>query len=111
LIIPQISARKFDYLKNYCLLESGILDRLEHDVRNLIGNIDEEKIKKVIEDLIANTEILTPEIINNALILSQIEDEKKKNVLLDIHYSIQILQNQINNPLEGFGKKSYAKVM
>lgn len=111
-IVPQISAKKFDYLKNYCLLESGILDRLEHDVRNLLGNTDEEKFQKTIEEIKANGDILTPEIISQTETLANtIDFENRKQILGDIHRSLQILQNQINNPGESSGKKSHAKVM
>lgn len=110
--IPPISAKKFDYLKNYCLLESGILDRLEHDIRNLFGNSNEEKFKQTIEEIEANRDILTPEIISHTETLSNTTDfENRKQILDAIHHSLQALQNQINNPGESSGIKSHAKVM
>lgn len=111
-VIPRISAKKFDYLKNYCLLESGVLDRLEHDIRNLLSNINEAKLQKAIEEIQANKNILTPEIISFTENLATVTDfERREKLLGDIHHSLQVLQNQMNNPGECSGKKSHAKVM
>ena len=112
IVVPNNSAKKFDYLKNYCLLESGVLDRLEHHIRNLLGNMDEARIQKVIEEIKANKDILTPEIISCTENLETVTDVKsRKRLLGEIHRSLQILQNQVNNPGESSGKKSHAKVM
>jgi hypothetical protein len=106
IVIPEISSKKFDYLKNYCLLESGILDRLEHDIRNLLGNSDVGKIQKTIEEINANSDILTPEIISHTESLANSTDfENRKHILGEIHRSLQVLQSQINNPGESSGKK------
>lgn len=111
-VIPKISAKKFDYLKNYCLLESGTLDRLEHDIRNLLVNSDEEKFQKTIEEIKANRDILTPEIISLTEAFESTTDFESRNQILNkIHYSLQVLQNQINNPGESSGEKSHAEVM
>jgi len=64
--IGNISRNKFNYLKNYCLLESGILDRLEHDVRRMLGNPDENELNKLIENVEANEDVLTPKVIELA---------------------------------------------
>lgn len=111
-VIPDISSKKFDYLKNYCLLRSGILDRLEHDVKNLLNNIDLAKLQKAIDEIQVNKDILTPEIISFTKKLAAVTDfEKRERLLNDIHHSLLVLQNQINNPEECSEKKSHVKVM
>jgi hypothetical protein len=108
---PQLSERKFDYLKNYCLLESGILDRLEHDVRRALENLNDQKLKKLIEDIKVNEDILTNDIVKKAEKLISNNSVQIKNKLTEIHRQLQVLQSQINNPGETAGKKSYSVVM
>ncbi len=110
--VPIISTKKFDYLKNYCLLESGVIDRLEHDIRNLLGNPDEARLKKVIEEIKANKDILSTEIIDITENLEKLTDlEAQKKLIGIIHSSLQYLQKQINNPDDSSDKKSHAKVL
>jgi len=112
IVIPKISSKKFDYLKNYCLLESGVLDRLEHEVRNLLGSNSEAKLIKAIEEIKANKDILTPQIISKTEMLENTDDiQIREKLLHDIHRFLQVLQNQINNPGESSEKKSHARVM
>ncbi len=111
LSIPVISTRKFDYLKNYCLLESGILDRLEHDIRNIIANPEPVKLSKFIGDVNSNTDILSNEIVvkTNGLVAPINEDTKQ--TLSGIHQLIQYLQKQYNNPGTSIGRKSDSKIL
>jgi CheY-like chemotaxis protein len=112
LAIPDISPKKFEYLKNYCLLESGILDRLEHDIRKLSVNPDEVKMQKVIEEIKVNRDILTSEIIKISERLEKITDiENCTELLEELHQSFMVLQSMVKKTEEGSGKKSHVKVM
>lgn len=55
--VPTISYRKFDYLKKYCLTQSGILDKLEHVLRpnKVLSN---SKIEDLLCQIKANADIV-----------------------------------------------------
>ncbi len=108
---PQLSERKFDYLKNYCLLESGILDRLEHDVRRALDNLNDQKLKKIVEDLKANGDILTNKIIEETNKLNGKKDINCIEALKEIDRLLLLLISQQNDPGKVLGKKSHSIVM
>ncbi len=76
----EISTRKFNYLKNYCLVKTGIIDRLAHDLKNLLGNLESGKLSKFVSDIKINSAILTEGIIALAdnLLIEQNEENKRK---------------------------------
>ena len=110
--IPVMSIKKFGYLKNYCLLKTGIIDRLSHDLRNLLANIDESKLSRFINDINMNREILTDNIsnISNRLLQQHTEAEKKK-LLSELQQSLIKLSIQLNESANGMKKKSHSRVI
>lgn len=109
--VAEISQRKFDYLKNYCLLESGILDRIEHDLRPLLSNPEPSRLQRLISDLKAHSDILTAEVLTLVQKINGPADVGVKEILNQIHRLIQDLQAQFNYPGETANKRSRSTVM
>ncbi|MEX0813703.1 MAG: response regulator [Chitinophagales bacterium] len=55
--LPPVSKRKFEYLRKYCLTESGILDKLEHDIRPG-RKLSDDQIEDLLQHIRANADLL-----------------------------------------------------
>ena len=110
--VPEYSERKFNYLRNYCFLKAGILDRLIHDVRNLRNNFKEEKYKTFIDDLYANSDIISNELTYTISRLKNCVEVNHRNTLLDdVHGLLHAHQKEIGSSEESYRKKSRAKIL
>ncbi|MFZ5341181.1 MAG: hypothetical protein ACOZBL_01035, partial [Patescibacteria group bacterium] len=110
--IPDISQRKFNYLKNYCLLKSGIVDRFEHELRKFINNPDSSMLLSFITDMQLNKDVLSESILNKASQLQIATDNaERKRLLLEIHSEFLELSDKLNRPSYEKRKKSHSKVI
>ncbi len=110
--VPKYSNKKFDYLKNYCLREAGILDRLLHDVRNIKNNIDGKKLNELLADISANPTIFKDEVICIVERLKQTSEDLERKILLDnIVTLMEALQNETDVSDMKARKQSTAKVL
>jgi len=105
---PPMSERKFRYLKNYCMVETGILDRLEHTLRS--RTID--NIEPFIDELLSNKDLLSPEAINLA---SNLKDCTIKNEFLFLKVNLQAellkVKNSFSKSTDNAHYQSGAKVL
>jgi CheY-like chemotaxis protein len=106
-----ISERKWNYLKNYCLLASGVIDILIHDVRSLDASPSLDKLNRFKASLIASRDVLSPEIVEKAKSLSEVDDVETKRALLDIHRLLLNLQIGLNDTLQPEIKKSFSRMI
>lgn len=60
--LPHVSKRKFEYLRKYCLTESGILDKLEHDIRPG-RKLSNDQIEDLLQHIRANADLLGSKIL------------------------------------------------
>ncbi len=110
--VPEYSERKFNYLRNYCFLKAGILDRLIHDVRNLRNNFKEERYKTFVDDLYTNSDIISNEVANMILPLRNCVEINQRSTLLDeVHGLLHAHQTKIGNSEGSYRKKSCAKLL
>lgn len=58
--IKACSERKFNYLRKYSLTQSGILDRLEHDMRQ-VEQLSDNQVDSLIRRLKSNADIIGPQ--------------------------------------------------
>jgi CheY-like chemotaxis protein len=95
-VVP-ISEKKFDYLRRYCLTETGILEKLEHDLRpgkNLSGS----QIEDLILQMNANADLLGLKI-TGVLNESNPSNFQSKRVLLYEHLVYRIKEVAKNKNL------------
>lgn len=78
--VATISERKFDYLRRYCLTETGILEKLEHDLRPG-KNLSSPQIEDLIRQMKANGDLLGVRVMN-LLIETNAENFQNKRFLI-----------------------------
>ncbi|HBX51707.1 MAG: hypothetical protein A2275_15200 [Bacteroidetes bacterium RIFOXYA12_FULL_35_11] len=115
LILPvkplNLNEKKYNYLKYYCLLKTGIIDRLEHDLRNLISGYTTDKMKRVLQEMSINNNLFNSDISVLVSRLNKTGDEKLKKELPGLFEMVRQYQKELNQPESKKSRKSHLKVM